>query len=216
MNRERLRVRRFARLGYTMVEVMMALAILAVGATGVVAMQKATLIGNTRARDLATASRVASAWIDRLKIDSLGWRKTSSGGTTVSSTRWLKAIGEDYPQIGGNENVWTRPAIDTTLGYSPGSDVRGHDITDATKLKDAAFCTNIRLVQLLPNMVRADVRVFWLRNRGTNVSNTEAGTINGQELCSADGGYVSKVGEATSRYHFVYMSAAVMRSGANL
>lgn len=208
--------RRSKSLGYTMVEVMMALAILAVGATGVIAMQKTTLIGNTRARNLATASRVAATWIDRLKIDALGWRKTTGGGTTISKTRWLKVVGEDYPQIGGNENVWTRPAVDTALGYSPGADVRGYDITDAALLKDAAFCTNVRLVQLLPNMVRADVRVFWLRHRGTNVSNSEAGTINGQELCSGDAGYVGKVGEATSRYHFVYMSAAVMRSGANL
>ncbi|MBM4374143.1 MAG: hypothetical protein FJ095_03590 [Deltaproteobacteria bacterium] len=199
-----------------MVEVIMALAVLAVGATGVVAMQKATLLGNTRARDLSTASTVAAAWLDRIKIDALGWRKTSTGGSTVNDTRWLKVIGEDYPQIGGNENVWTRPGVDTVLGYSPGADVRGHDITDAAKLRDAAFCTNVRIVQLLPNMARADVRVFWLRNRGTGVSNTVAGTINGQELCSGDAGYVSKVGESTSRYHFVYMSASVVRAGANL
>lgn len=204
------------RAAYTMVEVMMALAILAVGATGVIAMQKATLIGNTRARNLTIASSIASAWIDRLKIDGLAWRKTTSGGTTINDTRWLKTVGEDYPQIGGNENVWFRPGIDMTLGYSPAADVRGHDITDAAKTKEAAFCTNVRLVQLMPNMVRADVRVFWLRNRGTNVSDTEAGTVNGMELCSGDAGYVSKVSDSTSRYHFVYMSAAVMRTGANL
>ncbi len=194
----------------------MALAVLAVGATGVVAMQKATLLGNVRARNLSTASNVAATWIDRLKVDALTWRKTSSGGSTINDTRWLKVIGEDYPQTGGNENVWVRPAVDTTLGYSPASDVRGQDITDTTKMKDAAFCVNTRIVQLLPNMARADVRVFWLRNRGTNVSNSEAGTVNGAELCSGDAGYVSKVGEATSRYHFVYMSAAVMRAGSNL
>ncbi len=205
-----------ASLGYTMVEVLMALAVLAVGATGVVAMQKATLLGNVRARNLSTASSLAATWIDRIKIDSLSWRKKPTGATTVTDTRWLKAIGEDYPQIGGNENTWLRPDIDTGLGYSAAADVRGLDITDTAKTKDAAFCTNIRMVQLLPNMVRADVRVFWLRNRGTSVSNTVAGTVNGLELCSGDTGYVSKVGESTSRYHFVYMSAAVMRSGTNL
>lgn len=205
-----------ARRGYTMVEVIMALAVLAVGATGVVGMQKATLLGNVRARNLSTASSIAATWIDRLKIDSLTWRRTSSGGTTITDTRWLTAIGDDYPQIAGKENTWFRPDIDTVLGYSAASDVRGFDITDAAKTKDAAFCANIRVVQLLPNLARADVRVFWLRNRGTNVSNSEAGTVNGAELCSGDTGYVTKVGESTSRYHFVYMSAAVMRAGTNL
>lgn len=194
----------------------MALAVLAVGATGVVAMQKATLLGNVRARNLSTASSVAATWIDRLKVDALTWRRTATGGSTVNDTRWLKVIGDDYPQLSGNENVWVRPDIDTTLGYSPAADVRGLDITDTTKTKDAAFCTNVRVVQLMPNMARVDVRVFWLRHRGTNVSSGEAGTINGLELCTGDAGYVAKVGESTSRYHFVYMSAAVMRAGANL
>ena len=49
-----------ARLGYTVIEVMMALAVLSIGATGVIAMQKAALIGNVRARNLTTASAIAS------------------------------------------------------------------------------------------------------------------------------------------------------------
>ena len=51
--------------GYTMVEVMMALAILTIAASGIVAMQKATLVGNMKSRNLATASQVAQAWMSR-------------------------------------------------------------------------------------------------------------------------------------------------------
>ena len=46
----RARTRRLrARLAYTVIEVMMAMAVLSIGATGVIAMQKAALLGNVRA-----------------------------------------------------------------------------------------------------------------------------------------------------------------------
>jgi type IV pilus assembly protein PilV len=201
--------------GYTIVEVMMALAVMAVGATGVIAMQKATLVGNTRARNLSTASTIASAWLDRVKLDALSWRKLDTGGTTISKTKWLTKVGEDFPQQSGDEGKWFRPDIDSVAGYSPMADVRGFDITDTNKTSEAAYCTHLRLTQLLPNMIRAEVRVFWLRNHGTSVSNKYAGTLNGKQLCDGDQGYVTDVGTATSRYHFVYLSSAVMQAQVN-
>jgi type IV pilus assembly protein PilV len=201
--------------GYTVVEVLMALAVLAVGATGIIAMQKAALIGNTRARNLTTASTIASAWLDRLKLDALWWRKATNGTSTINKTRWLKVVGEDFPTKTGDEGTWMRPALDMAAGYSPLADVRGVDLTDENSAH-VAFCTHVRLTQLMPTMLRAEVRVFWLKNQGSSVSDAYAGTINGNKLCASDGGYVGAVGAATNRYHFVYMSAAVLQSGANL
>jgi hypothetical protein len=35
-------------------------------------------------------------------------------------------------------------------------------------------------------------------------------------VCSSDQGYVEQVGKETGRYHFVYMTDAVMQNGALL
>jgi prepilin-type N-terminal cleavage/methylation domain-containing protein len=192
------RSRRRATLGYTVIEVMMALAVLSIGATGVIAMQKATLIGNVRARNLATANAVASAWIERLRVDGLRW-KVIDGQSTLSSTRWLNAVG-----------AWFSPAAVSTEDISPQADVLGRDtFTDA----EAAYCTHLRLTQVTDNTMRAEVRVFWLRYGDVQgASNT--GTFDAAAVCSTAPSYVTKVGTAAAllRYHFVYLATAVIRS----
>ena len=72
--------------GYTVVEVMMAMAVLSIGATGVIAMQKTALLGNLRARNLATASAIASAWVERLRIDGVRWTIDGAGVNTIAAT----------------------------------------------------------------------------------------------------------------------------------
>ncbi len=208
--------KRLRRAGYTVVEVMMALAVLSAGATGIIAMQKATLIGNMRARNLSTATAIASTWLDRLKLDGLGWKKLDTGGDTIATTRWLNVIGQDFPNVSAPEGTWTIPAVDAVAGYSPNADMRGLDITDPARFADTAYCTHLNIRQILPNVTRVQVRVFWLRMHGTDVSGKYAGTLNGEQLCSQNPGYVSAVGAETGRYHFVYMSDAVMQNGANL
>jgi len=48
---------------YTVVELMMALALFAVGVTGVLAMQRVTIESNTHARDVSTANRIGSTTV---------------------------------------------------------------------------------------------------------------------------------------------------------
>ncbi|MEM9693592.1 MAG: prepilin-type N-terminal cleavage/methylation domain-containing protein [Myxococcota bacterium] len=188
--------------GYTVIEVMMALAVLSVGATGIIAMQKAALIGNTRARDLATANAIAAAWVDRLRLDAQRWQILDNGTNSILQTVYLREVGDDYPSITGNENLWIIPPA---VGlYNPAADVHG---ADTATLAEQGFCTHIRLLQVLPNLIRADVRVFWLRNGGL-------GTINGQPLCADDAGYVAGVSqpEADRRYHFVQVTSGILRT----
>ncbi len=205
--------------GYTVVEVMMALGVLTVGATGLIAMQKTTIVGNLRARTLSTASGIAATWVDRLKVDALSWRAKTAGGTTLNSTRWLKKVGEDFPTKSGDEGKWFVPAPDAALKYSALADLHGVDFTSTDKdkqAKDGAFCTHLRMTQLLPTLIRAEVRVFWLKSHGTNVSSKYAGTLNGMPLCTDDAGVVTAVGAETTRYHFVYMTTGLIRHGAPL
>ena len=54
------------RRGYTAVELMMALAILAVSVSGVLAMEKVTAVSNANARDVAVANGIAQTWLEQL------------------------------------------------------------------------------------------------------------------------------------------------------
>ncbi|MCA9618409.1 MAG: prepilin-type N-terminal cleavage/methylation domain-containing protein [Myxococcales bacterium] len=215
--RSRVRRRRAARrLGYTVVEVMMALSVLSIGATGVIAMQKTALLGNMRARNLATATAIASAWIERLRVDGLRWTFDPLTGvdTLTTATTYLNVVGGDYPTVAGAEGQWRRPIDnpgDTALTLTTAdADVRGMDIAAGTP---PGFCTNIRLTQILPNMIRAEVRVFWLRQQAANAS--MGGTFNGLPLCDTSQSYIDAVTTdptARQRYHFVFMTSTVLRN----
>ena len=135
------------RSGYTFVEVMMALAVLAIGATGIAAMQRATLVANGNARNIATANAIAQTWVERLRADAVQWNST----TDLADTKWLK-----MPQ-----GLWQNPTL--VAGFGSGwATVTGDDI--AAGAGPAAFCTHIRLDQTYPNLMRAQIRVFWRRN----------------------------------------------------
>ena len=189
------RARRRLVVGATVMEVVVSMGVLGVGATGVVAMQKTTLIANMRARNLAVASNVASSWVGRLRSDANAWVRSPTGLSTLNTTKWLKLV-----LVAPDK--WVRPDFDKLGQQSPMADVRGVDTLTTT---NAAFCTNLRLTQVLPNLVRAEVRVFWLRNQG-------GGTLGGTTLCASDAGYLSNVGQATANYHFVYVTSAMIRN----
>lgn len=203
--------------GYTVVEVMMALSVLSIGATGVVAMQKVTLIGNTRARDLATATAIASSWIERLRYDGLRWNYDSATGTsTLGSTTYLS-----QPQ-----NTWFSPAsggaaFGPLTEIQPSFDVKGMDTLSAT---ETGFCVNVRLTTLLnnpstptaiPSAMRAEVRVYWLKVNNSTVDPALTGTLNGVALCNNTAANIASLDSATdgtTRYHFVYAASAILRN----
>jgi prepilin-type N-terminal cleavage/methylation domain-containing protein len=210
--------------GYTVVEVMMALAVLSIGATGVIAMQKATLLGTTNARDLATATAIASSWLERLRVDGLRWRADPTSNLSSMNTPqgpvWLSVVQNDFPNVVNPEGVWIAPSTAANASGTPagswllaqnGSDVVGADNGNNV---EQGFCTNIRITQLLPNLIRAEVRVYWLKNHGTNASDQTAGTMGGVAVCSDAGAYIAALNSdaALSHYHFVYMTTAIARN----
>lgn len=143
-----------ARRGYTIVELMMAIAVFAVGLTGIAAMQTLAARGNTHAKNLAIATSVARSWQERLSMDGLRW-----GGPSrwpISNTDWLN-------QVTIGNNAWFVPA---SLGNSSaGADALGNPV--AASSPDLVFCTHVRLTQMIrqpeSGLIRAEVRVFWLK-----------------------------------------------------
>jgi prepilin-type N-terminal cleavage/methylation domain-containing protein len=192
--------------GYTIIEVMIALTLLAIGTTGIIAMQKVAAVANRDAKNLIIANQVARGWIERLRADAVQWNHPSplSPNSDLGDTRWLN-------NVTGN---WFRPA-DDALG-SPTADALGNDVRD-TDISPGIFCTNVRLTWLYgpppavaaPYLIRAEVRVYWLRDGGGGV--IEAGKL----ICDPTID-LTAIGTATAleRYHFVYLATAIAQNQA--
>lgn len=149
--------------GYTFMEVMMALGVLAVGATGIVAMEKAAVVGNASARSIATATAIANRWAERLRVDSMLWNNTTPL-SDIGETRFLKTVD-------ATPDVWTQPSP-VPGQVSPTADPLGADILLATDTSPVAYCTHISYRYMPPpdpqkpppKMINAIVRVAWRRD----------------------------------------------------
>ncbi|APR81861.1 Hypothetical protein A7982_07210 [Minicystis rosea] len=188
----------------------MALAILTLGAAGVIAMQKATLVANTNARNLATANAIAQSWIERIRVDAQAWNE--QGNTPdISQTAWLTSSATSPPATNGG---WFTPnQIQFAQSYPAGSteaDIMGADLLQAADKSSfaTAFCTQLRLtrfagtktgalVSLYP-LVRVEVRVVWDR---------AGAALNCNALPS---GWDGNAG----RYGSVYLVSAAMENAA--
>lgn len=157
--------------GYTVAEVMISLGLLGIGASGVVALQKATQIGNNNARYIATANAVALSWAERLRAEALQWNAPNGVDDLQTDTKWLL-------QAAPNNPAWFNPATilpdsNATAG-SPNADMLGGDVF-TNDVAAPVFCTKMRLTRLAvfpdnanrnPNtskIIRAEIRVYWHR-----------------------------------------------------
>lgn len=150
-----------------MVEVLMGLAILGIGALGVLAMQKATLLGTTSARQIAAAGAIAHRWLDRLHADASVWNcyATEPGkcplGSDVLDTRWIQSAAplSTPPNVA---EPWFLPAA--APGVSPIADALGAESGLSPTTWAPVFCTHIKLRQRTEDSVSARVRVSWRRD----------------------------------------------------
>jgi type IV pilus assembly protein PilV len=159
--------RRAAARGYTAVEVTIALALLAIGASGIIALQKITLQSTTNARNIATANQIAVTWTERLRADAAMWNNPVTG-SDLSDTTWLRS--STTPP-----STWFVPTS-TAPGGSAWANIEGRDIYPGAGGM-GAFCTHLRLVQMYPTMIRAEIRVFWRRSGMPVACDTDPATI---------------------------------------
>jgi type IV pilus assembly protein PilV len=191
--------------GFTIVELMMSLAVLAVGVSGIIAMQKVTATTNLHAKSIATATRVAQAWQAQLMVDGSLWRiphaesgVQTTAAVSLSKTLWLK-----------NQNsnpAWFRPVYDPNLAFGAAFDALGNPVTDAN-LGQAHFCVHLQIVPLTrlenaaeaPNAaLRVTTRVVWPRAQGAPVANHCAPDID-----------PNVVGNDTTNFHSIYQTIAI-------
>lgn len=158
------------RAGYTLVEVMMAIAVMTAGAVGVFSLQRATTLGNLEARQMSTATMIARTWLERLKRDALRWTagSTSAVGVNLTGTTYLANV-----PAPATAPTWFTPVPPSLLTESYAFDHYGRDLTPPSAL--IAYCAQMRLQWVYPGQtIRGDVRVWWHRQSSgadTNIGN---------------------------------------------
>jgi prepilin-type N-terminal cleavage/methylation domain-containing protein len=197
------------RRGYTIVELLMSLAVLAIGVSGVIAMQKVTLASNRHAKNLAVATGIAEAWADALAADATLWNNSADLG----DTDWLTTIQSAQLQ-------WFRPAWSANRSFGAGFSPLGDPVSD-TDTAQARYCTHLRFAWLHgdPNstqpegsgLIRAEIRVFWPREgvihrEGLTPANAPPALFCGP---STNAQTMMSTAAQLEHYHVIYLTTAV-------
>lgn len=159
--------------GFTMVELIVVVAITTIGFVALLNLQIGTIHGSANARDMQTALSLADHVAQTMRIEALQWITAHPNGNT--SFKFIN-----------NAPVTTTPGTTNDkwlIGYKPGtvgttSDLRVGSVGseaayDAGALAEigndtnAHFCVHYRFTWLVDGvLLRADIRVMWMRNRG--------------------------------------------------
>ena len=167
-------------LGYTAIEVLVALTLFAVGTAGVLSLQRASIVGSSDARRTDVATAVGAEWIERLRQDSMGWNLPNAENPTVPSnhataTKLLGPVvlGPVGTSDAGADTPWLTPALPANAAAmldrgSPAYDLVGRPLLDSEVLTTgAAICVQYRLQWVVQdNLMRAEVRVVYLAAGG--------------------------------------------------
>ena len=171
--------------GYTLIEVMMALTILAIGASGIFALQTVAIGGNADAADLTAATNIARAWMEDLKTDALQWN--SFGPNPPSDLA-------EAPKLAALGAAWTP------------LNVLNPQRRDGVESADGQFCAQARVVPPavgvgLPAIegLQVTVRVWWFKGA---YNNRGAYPNCGQAQAAA-------MGDDLSQFHWVYVTTLI-------
>lgn len=180
------------------------MAILAIGAAGVVSMQRGAIQGNVDARRLDMANSIAREWVERLRRDSMMWTLPNQANLNANN------IGKAVLLTNIDDGKWHLPnqrigdlSLDGLSAVnSPGFDILGVDQADVSGTNtNVMFCVGIRLSWLVPQtLIRAEVRVFY--PRGLDVT-PAAGFCSTEPPVDAPN---------TALYHYVYAITAIRKN----
>jgi prepilin-type N-terminal cleavage/methylation domain-containing protein len=178
------RARRSA--GYTLIEVMVSIAISAIGISGIVFMQSATVRSNQDAQETQVATVFARSWIERIRRDAVMW--TALGPPPLAQILAGRNLGipnsaNYFVPTAFNDGVWDVPIPIAGALESSGANYHGVDVGALDPLlgaglvpvtnRDIYYCANtkfttVHLANNLANAIRADVRVWWSRKSSLN------------------------------------------------
>jgi hypothetical protein len=154
--------------GYTVVEVLMAMTVMAIGGAAVMTMQKTSVTANLDARKTDVANAIARTWVERLQRDAMQWTLPGPESPAGNNLGTALIVGTVMTTPG----QWFLPEQEMSAGggietMSPAFDILGRDLP-LSSFATADFCVNVRLSWLkttnvppFGDLIRADVRVIW-------------------------------------------------------
>jgi prepilin-type N-terminal cleavage/methylation domain-containing protein len=161
MTARRTRSRRRSQDGYTLIEVMMALAIITASSVALLAVEEVTIRGNVDARQMATATSIARTTLELLRLDAVGWTQSYSSAGTVAWGTGTRGFLRDIPTVASPAASPWAPFGQTVMAPEHAYDYQGN-LT--TRVSDMHFCVETRYAWVYTGQaVRADVRVWWVR-----------------------------------------------------
>jgi prepilin-type N-terminal cleavage/methylation domain-containing protein len=198
------------RAGFTLVEVMVSLGVMTVGAMSIIAMQQQTTRANVHARELTTATQIAQNVMERLKLEGVSWNNvTGNPSQDLVNAPTLRLIVGSTPgnfmTLAGRTvtNAGVTRVLSNAFNYY-GDDV---DLTNANtaKLASVHYCASYRLSWIYGNFraMRSDVRVWWSRDAPSrSIISDFAG-------CADDNAALNPGGTRYDAYHIVYLSTVI-------
>jgi len=154
-------------------------------------------------KEMTIATSIAENWVERLKVDALGWNAPGGDGAigdVLDGTGYLQ-------DIKNAQDVWRAPLLtyNADLGYSPGADLTGNEIAAWPPDADVevGFCTNLRFHWVtMGSLMRVEVRVFWPKRPLTAVVTADCTSDNPPDSLDLNNDNVVE-------YHAVYTSTTI-------
>jgi hypothetical protein len=133
------------------VEVMIALGILAIGGSAIISLQKVTVMGAVNAQNLVNASSIASGYLGRMEGEAAAsWTPLNDNGSA----------GTIFNRAKSNEGVWVTADPDS-------ADPKEYQLThegrvDATQ--PSGYCSYVRATRLSVQIYRLEVRTVYMKS----------------------------------------------------
>jgi len=191
----------------------MAMTVMTIGASAVMSMQKASVQGNSDARQADIANSIARMWVERLQRDAMQW--TLPNGANPQLNNFANAQLLSTQLASAQAGKWGVPkaymGVTNPETMSYGFDVVGRDLPSAQIAAEAQFCVSYRLQWLVPQslaanepgLIRADVRVLW--PRGVANAPPSGWCADGSAATASDNPDPS----SPSMYHAIYLSTSI-------
>jgi prepilin-type N-terminal cleavage/methylation domain-containing protein len=197
--------------GFTLVEVMVSLGVMTVGAMSIIAMQQQTTRANVHSREVTTATQIAQNVLERLKLEAIAWNTvTPSPSTDLLNAPTLRLIVGSTPGSFAALTPRVVSAAGVTRTLSNAFDYYGSDLNltnaDSATLARVHFCAGFRLSWIYANFraMRADVRVFWAKDASGRTITTDFAS------CNDDNASLNPPNGANyDRYHIIYLSTVI-------
>jgi prepilin-type N-terminal cleavage/methylation domain-containing protein len=213
--------------GYTAIEVLMAMTVMAISGVAVMTMQKTSVTANLDARRTDVANEIARTWVERLQRDSMQWTLPSpqnpAGDNLASAPILAQGIGA--------AGAWILPTQEMAQSHgaqtmSPAFDLLGRDLP-LDSFGSADFCVNVRLRWLAPapttsggDLIRADVRVIWPIGIFNSFNATAGGFCNAQTAADTDPNTDSAIVRASGgdpgspALHAIYLTTTIRKNAS--